>query len=216
MASDATAADSEPIIVLRPPRRRPQRADPISLQLWLVFGTICALVVVYVAFKANYDRAQVPVEGANPPQQLRADSLQKLIDADSTNVDAHIRLGDVLYDTSNWPDAIVQYRAAIRMDSTRSTTLVDLGVCYYNLSEAELAERMFLLALARDPHQAVALFNLGILHEHRKDWKVALGFFHRALQSDPPDAMRDKLVEHMSATQQALGISPPPLPDGMK
>src|SRR5262249_26577578 len=153
--------------------------------LWLVFGTFAALVVLYVAFKANYDRVTRPIEGSSEAQQAAGDSVLRVLSRDSTNVDAHVRMGDLLYDTGHWSDAIVHYRAALRIDSSRTTTLVDLGVCYYQLDAPEEAERHFMLALERDPHQAVALFNLGIVYERREQYRKALGFFHRALESGP-------------------------------
>ena len=95
-------------------------------------------------------------------------------------MDARIGLANILYNTSNWSEAIVHYRSAIRQDSSRATALVDLGVCYYNLGDAPDAERLFELALQRDPHQPVALFNLGIVSERRSDYAGAMKYFHRA------------------------------------
>jgi cytochrome c-type biogenesis protein CcmH/NrfG len=182
--------------------------------LWLIFGIFAAMFVMWVAIKANVDRALEPIPGTDPAQQARADELRRALEQDSTNVETHVALGDVYYDTGNWPDAIVHYRAALRRDSTRATVLVDLGVSYYNLGDGQEAEKLFLAALRRDPHQPVALFNLGIVHERREEFDRALEYFHRALQSDPPEAMRQPLIEAMQRVQQATGRSAPPLPDG--
>jgi tetratricopeptide (TPR) repeat protein len=181
------------------------------MTLWLIFGTFAALVVVWVGIKANVDRARVPVEGSSPPQQASADSVLEEIQRDSTNVSARTQLGNILYDTGNWGDAIVHYRAAIRMDSTLTPTIVDLGVCYYNLGASKEAERTFLLALARDPHHPVAHFNLGIVYEGRKDYQHALEHFHLALQSAPPESMKPALMEAMGRVQKQLGVAAPPL-----
>src|SRR6266567_6975529 len=47
--------------VPRPPRsirpRRPRPASNQALALWLTFGTLCALIVVAIAIKANVERA---------------------------------------------------------------------------------------------------------------------------------------------------------------
>jgi len=200
---------------LRPIRpRRPAPPSNQALSLWLVFGTFMALVVVSIAVKANYDRAMLPIVGSNPSQQANADSVLQVLARDSTNILARVRLGDILYDTGNWSEAIVQYRAAVRLDSSLATAIVDLGVCYYNLSDPIEAERHFMLALARNPHLPEASYNLGIVHERRKDYRRALGFFHRALQSGPPEGMHQPLVEAMARVQELAGAKPPPLPDG--
>ena len=205
-------APSPPAVILPPrPPRRPPRASNEALSLWLVFGTIMALIVIYVAVKANVDRAMPPVEGASPTQQTSSDSLRRVLEKDSTNVEAQVRLGDVLYDTANWSEAIVHYRAAVRRDSSLGNALVDLGVCYYNLGDANEAERDFLLALQRDPHQPVALFNLGVVYERRSDAGRALESYHRALQSGPPPEMRQPLIDAMNRVQEKSGKRAPPL-----
>lgn len=216
---DPGAAGSRPApgvarpLPFRPRRQRPRPAAQ-ALSLWLVFGTFCALVLVWVAFKANYDRAVQPIPGSTEAQQSRADSLRRVLARDSTDLGARIRLADILYDTGNWAEAIVHYRSVVRQDSSLATALVDLGVCYYNLGHTQEAEQHFLLALQRDPHHPVALFNLGIVYERRGEHRKALQQFHRALQSDPPEAMRDALLEAMTRVQAKIGRPARPLPEG--
>ena len=212
----ASRPASEPEILLpRPVRRaRPRPTSNQVLSLWLMFAFIAAAAVVYVAVKANLDRASQPVEGSNVDQQKQADQFRAALAKDSTNVEARIGLANILYDTGNWSEAIVQYRSAIRRDSTRTTAIVDLGVCFYNLGDSSEAEKLFNLALARDPHQAVALYNLGIVHERRNDFAGALSYYHRALESGPPEGMRQPLIDAMTRMQQKTGKVAPPLPDG--
>lgn len=201
-----------PLRPLRP--RRPRPASNQALSLWLIFGTICALIVLFIGIRGWRDSNFPSVEGSSQNQQARADSLRRVLEKDSTNVSARAMLGDILYDTSNWSDAIIHYRSAIAHDSSLATTIVDLGVCYYNLGDADQAERLFQLTLRRDPHQPVALFNLGIVYERRKQYREALGYYHRALESDPPTGMHQPLMEAMERVQKQLGVSPPPLPQG--
>jgi tetratricopeptide (TPR) repeat protein len=213
-ATPAAAGSEAPVVIPRPRPRRPraQRADNTSLSLWLVFGTIAALVVVWVAVNSNVNRAKPPVEGASATQQANADSLLAIVQRDSNNVAARNELADVLYDTGNWSEAIVHYRATVRLDSTRVAAIVDMGVCYYNLSDPDEAKRLFELALTKDPHQVVALFNLGILYESRKEWKESLRYYHEAMQSNPPPAMQQPLQDHMMQVVKQVGSAAPPLP----
>jgi tetratricopeptide (TPR) repeat protein len=197
-------------MLLRRPRRRPRSAAPM-LSVWLTMGLFAAAALIWLAVQVNLDRRQAPVAGAGAQQQERIDALRRALERDSTDVQAHVGLGDVLYDTGNWADAIVHYRAALRRDSSLVTALVDLGVCYYNLSQPEEAERLFKLAIARDPHQPVALFNLGIVHERRRDYEQALQYFHRALESNPPSDMQQPLVESIRRIQEQTGRTAPPL-----
>jgi len=187
----------------------------MSLALWLLFGTFCALVVLFYAVKGYWKNNQPPVvEGSSEDQQKLAAQLHEALAKDSTNVEARIALANLLYDTGNWSDAIVQYRSATARDSTRVTAVVDLGVCYFNLGDTAEAEKLFRLALQRDPHQTVALFNLGILSQQRGDHKTALAYFHRALLSGPPEEMKPALMQAMQRSYDATGAKAPPLPQG--
>jgi tetratricopeptide (TPR) repeat protein len=197
------------------PVRRPRRAAPMgnqALSLWLLFGFICAAAVIYIGVKANVDRAQQPVEGSNPNQQQVADQIRAELARDSTNVEAHVALGNVLYDTGNWSDAIIHYKAALARDSSRAGTFVDMGVCYYNLGNAREAERLLEHALRLDPHQAVALFNLAIMNEGRGNDEQALQYYHRALESGPPEEMKQPIIAAMQRILKKTGKSAPPLP----
>ncbi len=202
-----------PIVLRRPPRPRP-RGNTQIVSLWLMFGVVAAMALVWLAIKANLDRQNAPIEGAKPDQQVRANEMRAILAKDSTDIAAHVGLADVLYDSGNWPEAIIHYRAAVRRDSSQTTAIVDLGVCYYNLGKTDEAERHFELALQREPNQPIALFNLGIVHERREDFVGALQYFHRAMQSAPPENMQPALMEAMQRLQQKTGKTAPPLPEG--
>jgi len=215
-ASGASPAADEPLILRRRRGRHPRSADSqVVLQLWLIFGTVGVAVVLWTGIqgfhKENSSRA---VQGSNPAQQDRANALFEALARDSNSVDNHRMLADVLYDTANWSEAIVHYRAAVRRDSSQVTAIVDLGVCYFNLGHPDEAERHFMLALARDPSQNVALFNLGIVNETRNQSEEALRYYHQALRTNPPEAMKAVLQQRISALMQKLGKEAPPLPSG--
>jgi len=207
--SGAPAAPVEPPVPRVPLRRPVRRAAPLggqSVSLWLLFGAIGAGVIVFEAVRANLGRMNTParIEGSSDAQQQAAEAAEQVLARDSSDVEARIRLANVLYDTHNWSDAIVHYRAAIRMDSTRVPPFVDLGVCYYNLGDTREAEQLFRQALARDPHQPVALYNLGVVREQHGEKGEALEYYRRSLASQP-DPTIQAAVE---AGIQRLGASP--------
>jgi tetratricopeptide (TPR) repeat protein len=211
-ASSASESVAPP---MRPLRLRPPRPAPQAMSIWLLVAAVAAIAVVIVAVNGFHQSNFAPIEGAKVDQQKKADEVRAALAKDSTDVDAHIALANLLFDTGNWSEAIIHYRAALARDSTHATTLVDLGVCYYNLGAFDDAEKLFLLSLKRDPHQPVALFNLGIVNERRGDNQAALKFLHQAIESDPPEGMRQPLVDAMQRVQKALGVTAPPLPDGV-
>src|SRR5262245_28728825 len=213
--SSATGkAGSDPAAIprMRPIRpRRPRPQANVQLTLWLGMGSFLALLLVLIAVQGFHKSNVQTVEGSNSDQQKNADEARAALEKDSTNTRARVALADILFDTGNWSEAIVQYRSAVRQDSTLVSAIVDQGVCYYNLSQPDEAERLFHLALAREPHQPFALFNLGIVYEQRGNADKALEFFHQALESSPPENMKPALMEAMQRSSKAAGKQAPPL-----
>ena len=198
------------------PRRPMGPQQALQLQLWLVLGGLAVLAVLYTAYQGfqKNNAGAPPIAGAQADQQKAADMARAEIDRDSTNVNAQVALANVLYDTANWPEAIIHYKSALRLDSTRVTTIVDMGVCYYNLSQGEEAEALFKKALTLDPNQPVALFNLGIVSEQRGELQKSLDFYHRAMRAGAPDNMAQALNESMKRVMQKLGKTAPAIPAG--
>jgi tetratricopeptide (TPR) repeat protein len=200
---------------MRPIRpRRP--ADPQQqqqVQLVVVLGglavVLAILSVAWQGFQKNNAPAPVAVEGANPQQLADINLARNQIKADSTNINAQIALANVLYDTANWPEAIIHYKSALRLDPTRVTTVVDLGVCYYNLSDIATAETLFTRALTLDPRQPIALYNLGIVAENRGELDRALKFYHGAMQANPPQGMGEGLDAAIQRVMDRLGKKAP-------
>ena len=196
---------------MRPRRARPDSTEPVQMQLWLVAGVAVVLGIVYFAAQGFWKSNVKPVEGARPEQQQQADLARNTLAKDSTNLAARIALANVLYDTSNWSEAIIHYKSAERLDPRRPTTLVDMGVCYYNLSQFATAESLFQHAIALDPLQPVALFNLGIVAETQQHYEQALDFYHRSMQANPPDGMKQPLMDHLKAVMDKTGKGAPPM-----
>lgn len=206
--------------VIPPPRRRPPRNRPMPAQsagLWVMFAVIAAVVVIWIAITGRHTSPPPPpVEGSSADQQALVDQYLHALEHDSTDVEAHQGLADVLFDTGNWNQAIVHYDRVLAADSSRVGAIVDLGVCYYNTGRSARAEDLFRLALTRDPHHPVALFNLGIVYEQRKDYAASLRYFHQLLESNPPETMRESVVQAMQRVQQAGGGAAPPIQDAGK
>ncbi len=204
-APPITPASVRPI---RPRRPRPQQ--PLQLQLWLVFGALAVLLVLYTAFQGFHKTNFQPVTGAKPEQQKLADEMQKRLGRDSLDVEARITLADLLYDTGNWQEAITHYTVAARLDPMRASTFVDMGVCWFNMGDRDKAEELFRTALEKQPNLAQALFNLGIVHEQKQDWAGAMGFYQRAIEANPPQQMQDALQQALQRVNARSAGSAPP------
>src|SRR5206468_9185270 len=119
-------ASSPPPSIPRPIRRqRPRPQGNVALSLWLGVGSFVALLLVLIAIQANVKRNDQQVEGSNGEQQKSADQFRDALAKDSTDNRARVALADILFDTSNWSEAIVHYRSAVHHDSTLVTAIVD-------------------------------------------------------------------------------------------
>lgn len=215
-----SVAPESPIRRVRPIRPRPPgRPDQsLQLQLWLGLGGLAMILVLYTAwtgFKKNNVPAP-PVAGADENMQHAADMARAELAKDSTNVNARIMLANVLYDTSNWPEAIIHYRAALRTDPNRITTIVDLGVCYFNLGASEQAVVQFEHALSIEPGHPIALFNMGVVAESREKYPEALKFFQQATRtaSQAPPGLAESITQATQRVQSKLAGNPGGIPAG--
>jgi Tfp pilus assembly protein PilF len=180
------------------------------LILWASVAAVVGVAFLYSVYSGMYRRGAAPIEGANDAQQRAADSLRAVLARDSTDVEAMIAYGNLLYDTANWAEAADTYARALARDSSRVQVLVDLGVCWYNQGQPVRAEEIFQLALRHQPGNAVALYNLGILRERAGDDAGALRYFHRSLVAGASGAVGRAVVQHLQAIQQRTGQAAPP------
>jgi tetratricopeptide (TPR) repeat protein len=216
--AEQSSAGGVPTYAPRRSRRPPRGPAPLQGQamwLWLLFGSFAAILLVWTAvqtFRKSNTPEVPPVAGVSPDQQAVVNSARAELARDSSNVEAHLALANVLYDTGNWEQAISEYRAVLRRDSTRVAPMVDLGVCYYNLGATPQAETLFHRALELQPGQPVALFNLGIVAEKHERWDEALRWFHEAMQNTQDEGLRGSIADAVKRTATKAGRTPPPLP----
>jgi tetratricopeptide (TPR) repeat protein len=199
---------------VRPIRPRPPRAPQQALQtqLWVILGAMAVLIILFTAFQGFRQNNPPPeVPGAREEQQHVADLARAELAKDSTNINARIALANILYDTGNWPEAVIHYRAAQRTDPDRVETIVDLGVCYFNLAQADEASAQFMRALELNPNHPVALFNMGIVSESQNKLEAALKYYERAMKTNPPENMRPPLEQAIERVKTKLSGDAPPI-----
>lgn len=186
------------------PRAAQTAAEKLQFQLWLVLGGFAVLLVMYTAFQGfqKNNVAQPKIAGASEEMEHAATMARNELAKDSTNVNARIMLANILYDTANWPEAIIHYKSALRSDSTRVTTLVDLGVCYFNLGDSDDAIEKFRAALRHEPNHPVALFNMGVVAESRNELDEALDWYAKAQKAGGPQGLQQSLAEAVQRAQQ--------------
>lgn len=136
------------------------------------------------------------------PQQQSADvvaeTAKPLLDALKSNPDDWeklVKLGDIYYDASVYPEAISYYTKAVKIRPDPNV-LTDLGTAYFYTGDSSTALKMFDQALKQDPKLANALFNTGIVKwQGLKDPKGAIAVWEKLLKDNPNYPARDKVQE---------------------
>jgi cytochrome c-type biogenesis protein CcmH/NrfG len=125
---------------------------------------------------------------------------------DPHNLAAIIGLGNALYESGSWGEAVLAYEQALRIDPHSAEVLTDMGTCYRNLGMYSEAVKAFDKALAFEPTNQDALFHLGAIYAYdRKDRAKAIAVWDRLLHVAPKHPRADEIrsaVERFRADER--------------
>jgi len=89
--------------------------------------------------------------------------LQEAVKTDPGNVNAWIKMGNILMDTSRFGEAIDAYQKALDLDPKNVDVRVDMGTCYRNIGKPDIAVKEFRKAIGINPNHLYAHKNLGVV-----------------------------------------------------
>ena len=147
------------------------------------FTLIVALIALVVGFLGGvfYSALQssptgsVQTTSGLPPQQQQQQgglsneqarnilSLEQEVAVNPTNLNAWTQLGNVYFDTNNFPKAIRAYEKSLELSPGNPNVLTDLGVMYRRNGQPGKAVESFDKAIAIDPNHEQSRFNKGIV-----------------------------------------------------
>ena len=142
-----------------------------------------------------------PTAGLNLQNQINIDNtikqLREILKEDPKNLNAWIKLGNILMDTKRFSEAIQAYSKALELDPSNTNVRVDMGTCYKNIGKPEIAIKEYKKALQYDPNHLYAHRNMGVvLAFDLNKTKEAIAEFETYLKLAPnaPDAARIKAL----------------------
>ena len=142
-----------------------------------------------------------PVSGVNLQPQLNLDNtikqLRQILKEDPKNLNAWIKLGNILMDSNRCAEAIEAYSAALKLDPKNVNVRVDMGTCYRRVGKPDIAVKEYNRAIQINPKHLQAHRNKGIvLAFDLKKPKEAIKEFetYLALAPNAPDAQQIKQV----------------------
>ncbi len=132
--------------------------------------------------------------GAQTRKPIDIAARKKRTEQSPGDVKAWISLGNGLFDTNQWVEAIDAYRRALKLDGKNVDVRVDLGTCYRNANMPQSAIKEYRAAIAINPKHVNARRNAGVVLAYDLDKpKEAIMEFEKYLKLDPNSPDREAI-----------------------
>ncbi|MBI1739318.1 MAG: tetratricopeptide repeat protein [Candidatus Koribacter versatilis] len=194
-------------------------------------AVVCLLIGIAGGWFIRGSQAPVasgPVESANAtapagmggqpvpsPAQLKqmadtqAAPLLEKLKSDANNAGLLAEIGNVYYDTQQYPTAIDYYGRALKIAPENASVRTDLGTAMWYLGNADGAIEQFNQALKYEPNKANALFNLGIVKwQGKMDVDGAVAAWQKLLATNPNYEAKDKVEQLMAQAKKHSNVKP--------
>jgi cytochrome c-type biogenesis protein CcmH/NrfG len=140
-------------------------------------------------------------------QQARP--LLAQLKSDSNNPELLANIGNIYYDTKQYPTAIEYYQRSLKIQPTNTSVRTDLATALWYSGNADTAIEEFNRVLSYEPNKANALFNLGIVKwQGKMDVDGAVAAWQKLLDTNPNYEAKDKVVELMAQAKKHSGVKP--------
>lgn len=168
---------------------------------------------------ANTSPGMVPSNmGEQPsPQQMKlmgdtqASPLLNQLKSDPNNVELLTRVGNIYYDTQQYPTAIDYYRRVLNLQADNAGVRTDFATAIWYTGDADTAIAEFNKALSYEPNKANTLFNLGVVKwQGKMDINGAVAAWQKLLDTNPTYENRPKVLEMIAQAKKHSGITSMP------
>jgi tetratricopeptide (TPR) repeat protein len=154
-----------------------------------VFGGLLIVGVIVIGITRNQTK-NVPVASTNqgtvsPTLVQDIEQLRKIVDTDSTNSGAILRLANLLHDGKFMDQAIIYYKKYLVLNEKDPDARVDLGICYFEQGDKDRAIAEMKRAITYAPKHQLAYFNLGIVTLSSGNMEEAASWFKKCIEVAP-------------------------------
>ncbi len=112
-------------------------------------------------------------------------------------------LGNIYYDSKQYPLAIDYYSRSLKLQPTDTSVRTDLATAYWYVGDADTAIAEFNKALAYAPTKPDTLFNLGIVKwQGKHDAAGAVAAWQKLLDTNPAYENKDKVHALIAQTKK--------------
>ncbi len=183
----------------QPPRERPLYLNPYFLIM--AIALLAMIIATYYNFNLidsgnrntpaqdvtqnqNDNQQQMP-QTAPPPDPELIEETANQLEQDPNNVQLNIQMGNLLFDSQKFEEAIPYYNNALKVEPNNPDVIVDLGVCYFNLEDYNKAKDLFEQALDKNPNHVNALYNLGVVAVRLREMDVLMESWSKLVEVAP-------------------------------
>jgi cytochrome c-type biogenesis protein CcmH/NrfG len=139
----------------------------------------------------------------------QAGPLLEKLKADPNNAGLLASIGNIYYDTQQFPTAIDYYQRALKVDPANAGVRTDMATAYWYTGNADAAIAEFQKSLSYEPNKANTLFNLGIVEwQGKMDIDKAVATWQKLLDTNPNYEGKDKVLELMAQAKKHSGVKP--------
>jgi len=188
---------------------RPRAAGGAPGWIWAAVGGAALLIALVTAIGITSQRSSVQIEGADPAKLASADSLTKILRKNPNDVHALVELGNIYYDTKNFPDAVGFYDRALAKDSSLVDVQVDRAVALHQAGRAEEAVKDLESIVARHPDHAIAAFDLAVIYEFEGRKDDAERMYHEAAEKATSADVQHVATMRLKALEGTMPTPPP-------
>jgi cytochrome c-type biogenesis protein CcmH/NrfG len=181
---------------------------------WLVRGSQSPVMPSAQAASSQQPGASNPAAAPSAEQMQRmadtqAAPLLERLKSDPNNVEILTSVGNVYYDTQQFPTAIQYYERALQQQPANAGVRTDLATAYWYLGNPDTAIQEFNKALSYEPTKPNTLFNLGIVKwQGKMDVAGAVTAWQKLLDSNPNYENKDKVVGLIAEAKKHANVAP--------
>jgi cytochrome c-type biogenesis protein CcmH/NrfG len=139
-------------------------------------------------------------------QAALAQAVAPLIEAVKSNpgdYDSLVKLGDLLYDGQQFPEAIQYYERALAIHPENVDVRTDMGTAYWYSGNADKAVEAMQSALKYRPGHPQTLFNLGwVRWQGKADPKGAIEAWQQLLKTNPDYPQKDQVEQYIAKAKE--------------
>ena len=182
---------------------------------WLLRGSQSSAAPVESAVAPTPTGMGAGMNAQPTPEQMKAmgdtqaKPLLEKLKSDPNNPDLLASIGNVYYDTQQFPVAISYYQQALKLQPANTGVRTDMATAYWYTGDADTAIAEFKKSLSYDPNKANTLFNLGIVEwQGKMDINGAVATWQKLLDTNPNYEAKDKVLDLIAQAKKHSGVKP--------